>query len=270
MKQFQTKDFTVTVFTSAENSFLVTATLIEHNQKAFLVNGKFTQSDSQEIVDYITEKDLELEKIYVIHGDPDYYFGLETIKKAFPNVVVYASIYTIDHILHTVQKKLAVWGPQLGDNAPTNVLVPKAFTEKSIKFAGQDFALVGDDEHRLSLYNKENRLLIGGIDTFNETHVFLADTATKEKIQDWRSRLNSLLALDTALVIPSHADASASFDKAALQATADYLEASLEVLDQVSDSTSFADAMKNRYPSYLNTGVLALSAKVITGEMQWG
>ncbi|MDQ8770006.1 cytoplasmic protein, partial [Streptococcus ruminantium] len=167
-------------------------------------------------------------------------------------------------------KKLAVWGPQLGDNAPTNVVVPKAFTEKSIKFAGQDFALVGDDTHRLSLYNKENRLLIGGIDTFNETHVFLADTATKEKIQDWRSRLNSLLALDTALVIPSHADGSASFDKAALQATADYLEASLEVLDQVSDSTSFADAMKNRYPSYLNTGVLILSAKVITGEMPWG
>lgn len=79
-----------------------------------------------------------------------------------------------------------------------------------------------------------------------------------------------MLALDTALVIPSHADGSASFDKAALQATADYLEACLEVLNQVSDSTSFADAMKNRYPSYLNTGVLVLSAKVITGEMPWG
>ena len=270
MKQFQTKDFTITVFNSSESSFLVTATLIEQGKQAFLINAAFTQSDSQNIVDYLKERGLELEKVYIIHGDPDYYFGLETIKKAFPNSIAYASIPTIEHILHSVQGKLAVWGPQLGNDAPSNVVLPKALKGNVISFAGQEFTLIGDDDHRLNLYNKDNRLLIGGIDTFNEIHIFLADTATNEKMRAWIKRLDSLLALDAELVIPSHADGLASFDKTALQATRDYLTVSLEVLEAAKDSATFVAKMTERYPNYLNTGVLALGAKVVTGEMTWG
>ncbi|MGG1151764.1 MBL fold metallo-hydrolase, partial [Bacillus wiedmannii] len=78
------KDVKLTVFSSDEKSFMVTATLVEKAGHAFLINSKFTQSDSKEIVEYLKKNDLSLDKIFITHGDPDYYFGLESIKAAYP------------------------------------------------------------------------------------------------------------------------------------------------------------------------------------------
>ncbi|PGE96738.1 cytoplasmic protein, partial [Bacillus toyonensis] len=84
------KDVKLTVFSSDEKSFMVTATLVEKAGHAFLINSKFTQSDSKEIVEYLKKNDLSLDKIFIIHGDPDYYFGLESIKAVYPEAIAYA------------------------------------------------------------------------------------------------------------------------------------------------------------------------------------
>lgn len=270
MKQFTNPNFTLTVFNSAESSFLVTATLVEKDGKAALINGKFTRTDAQEIVTYLRDNNLELEKIYAIHGDPDYYFGAESIIKAFPEAVLYASEYSVEHILHSVAGKLKVWGPQLGQDAPSNIVLPQVYSQSTIELAGVTFDIIGDDAHRINLYNAENKVLIGGIDVFNEIHIFLADTSTEADLQAWAQRLNSLLALELDLVIPSHAGPDGSYDRKALEATRDYLFEVLEVLGSAQDSATFINAMTEKHPSYLNKNVLALGAKVLTGEMNWG
>ena len=115
------KDFTLNngtqlhVFTADEMGFMVTATLVIRNKKALLIGARYRLSDGQEIVDYLKENDIELEQIFIIHGDPDYYFGLEKVKAAFPDVVAYATPYVVDHILATVANKLVVWKDFLGD-----------------------------------------------------------------------------------------------------------------------------------------------------------
>lgn len=113
-------------------------------------------------------------------------------------------------------------------------------------------------------------MLIGGIDIFNEIHIFLADTSTEADLQAWVQRLNSLLDLELDLVIPSHAGPDGSYDRKALEATRDYLFEVLEILGNAQDSATFINAMTEKHPSYLNKNVLALGAKVLTGEMNWG
>lgn len=271
MKQYTTKDFTLSVFYSDDKSFFITSTLVEKGGKAFLINAGFTQAMAQAIVTYLKDKHLDLEKVYLLHGDPDYYFGLEAIKHAFPEVTAYATQETFDHITHTVGKKLAVWSPQLGEQAPTNVVLPKVLDGQSIDFAGLTFDLIGDDNHRTNLYQADNALLLGGIDTFNDgIHVFLADTATPEKMQSWIKRLDSLAGLNIDLLIPSHAHPEGHHNKDSLIATESYLANSLEILETAKDSSTFMDKMSAIYPNYANQGVLGLSAKVVTGEMPWG
>ncbi|CYV14242.1 hypothetical protein [Streptococcus suis] len=92
------------IFTNDESSFMVTATLIIKNGKALLVGSGFKQSEGERIVRYLQDAQLTLEKIFIIQGDPDYYFALEPIKKSFPEAIVYATSYVIDHILKTVSK----------------------------------------------------------------------------------------------------------------------------------------------------------------------
>ena len=84
MKQINTANYTITTFTTNDQSFLVTASLLEKDGHAFLINTAFTKTSALEIVAYLKANQLELDEIFLIHGDPDYYFGAEVIKAAFP------------------------------------------------------------------------------------------------------------------------------------------------------------------------------------------
>lgn len=104
----------------------------------------------------------------------------------------------------------------------------------------------------------------------NELHIFLADTGSEEKLQAWIDRLTSLEALNPEIIIPSHADLNASFDKKALSATKEYLQKAIEFTKASSRSEELAASLKTAYPDYINTRVIDLGAKVLLGEIQWG
>ncbi|MFE6139980.1 cytoplasmic protein [Bacillus sp. NPDC057893] len=266
------KDVKLTVFSSDEKSFMVTATLVEKAGHAFLINSKFTQSDSKEIVEYLKKNDLSLDKIFIIHGDPDYYFGLESIKAAYayPEAIAYAAESTVEHIVHSVLGKLKVWKDVLGENAPSNVVLPQVFKEKTIDFQGLTFELVGLDNYRTSLFNKELKLLIGGIDVFNEIHVFLADTSSKAAMEAWIENLKVLQALNADIIVPSHGAIEKSLNNQAITTTMDYLRTAIQASEESKTSKDFVAKLEAAYPDYANKGVLELSAKVVTKEMPWG
>lgn len=264
------KDVKLTVFSSDEKSFMVTATLVEKAGHAFLINSKFTQSDSKEIVEYLKKNNLSLDKIFIIHGDPDYYFGLESIKAVYPEAIAYATESTVEHIVHSVLGKLKVWKDILGENAPNNVILPQVFKEKAIDFQGLTFELVGLDHYRTSLFNKELKVLIGGIDVFNEIHVFLADTSSKAAMEAWIENLKVLQALHADIIVPSHGLIEKSLNNQALTATMDYLRTAVQASEESGTSKDFVAKLEAAYPDYANKGVLELSAKVVTKEMPWG
>ncbi|WP_241677423.1 cytoplasmic protein, partial [Bacillus cereus] len=235
-----------------------------------LINSKFTQSDSKEIVDYLRNNNLSLDKIFIIHGDPDYYFGLESMKAAYPDALAYATESTVEHIVHSVLGKLKVWKGALGENAPSNVVLPQVFNEKSIDFQGLTFELVGLDQNRTSLFNKELKLLIGGIDVFNEIHVFLADTSSYVAMEAWIENLKVLQALHADIIVPSHGSIEKSLDNQAINATMAYLRTAIQASEESKTSKDFVAKLETAYPGYANKGVLELSAKVVTKEMPWG
>ncbi|KXT85657.1 MBL fold metallo-hydrolase [Streptococcus oralis] len=270
------KDFTLSdgtklhVFTADEMGFMVTSTLVVRKQKALLIGARFRLSDGREIVEYLKENKLELEQIFIIHGDPDYYFGLEEVKAAFPEVVAVATPFVVEHILATVENKLEVWRDFLGDDLPKNVVIPSVMTEQVIEFQGTSWKLYGSEPSQVNLWNEETKTLIGGVNVFNESHLFLADTPTIKELRDWQGRLRELLALDADLVVVSHGDESRSFDNQALQFSLDYIEYAIGLKGYVQDSETFKEKIQERFPNLRNESVLDMSAKVMTGEMVWG
>lgn len=258
------------VFGSDEQSFMVTSSLIIKDDKALLVGAKFTQNDAQKIVSFIKENNLTLEKIFIIHGDPDYYFGLEAIKNAFPYALAVATQETVHHILESLEGKLAVWEEGLGDQAPKNVVIPQIIEEGTLSFSGDVWELVGSNSGRVSLWNKEDQVLIGGIDTFNEIHLFLADTKAIASQNEWKERIEELLELNPTVIVPSHGDLEGSFDRKGLEFALDYLTASISALEKATKSEEFKKEILKDYPSLRNLGVLELSSKVVTNEIPWG
>ncbi|TKH19839.1 hypothetical protein FC692_29715 [Bacillus cereus] len=150
------------------------------------------------------------------------------------------------------------------------MVLPQVFNEKSIDFQGLTFELVGLDQNRTSLFNKELKLLIGGIDVFNEIHVFLADTSSYVAMEAWIENLKVLQALHADIIVPSHGSIEKSLDNQAINATMAYLRTAIQASEESKTSKDFVAKLETAYPGYANKGVLELSAKVVTKEMPWG
>lgn len=269
MKTFQLNDYTMHVFFTDAVSFFVTMAVLEKDGHAILVNTGFTRSAARKISHWIKEKGLILDKVFIMHCDPDYYFGLETVIREFPEVIAYASQETVDKICASLSDKLDVWKNILKEDAPVNPVIPKALENGAVNLVGVPFVFNGETG-RINLWDEKNRVLLGGIDTFNEIHVFLADTGSREKLEAWIKRLHALDALHPEILIPSHGVETGAFDKNALVHTREYLKSAMDGISRAENSRELTDFLLAAYPDRENKGVVELGAKVLMGELQWG
>jgi glyoxylase-like metal-dependent hydrolase (beta-lactamase superfamily II) len=72
--------------------------LVSGEREAILVDAQFGQREAQQVVEKIRASGKTLTTIYISHGDPDYYFGLETLHAAYPKARIVASAPTVQHI----------------------------------------------------------------------------------------------------------------------------------------------------------------------------
>src|SRR3982750_443889 len=124
-KTIETNHLKLQIYNASENSFGVASVIVSGKTDAVLIDAQFTLADAEKVAQEIKTSGKKLTTIYVSHGDPDFYFGLEVFKKYFPEVTVYATPATVEHIKATAQKKLEVWGERLGKNITTNVVLPQ-------------------------------------------------------------------------------------------------------------------------------------------------
>jgi glyoxylase-like metal-dependent hydrolase (beta-lactamase superfamily II) len=64
--------------------FSVTSTIIYGDKDAMLVDGQFQKQYAEELVKQIKATGKNLKTVFISHSDPDFYFGLDVIKKHFP------------------------------------------------------------------------------------------------------------------------------------------------------------------------------------------
>jgi glyoxylase-like metal-dependent hydrolase (beta-lactamase superfamily II) len=257
------------------NGFFRAPVLLTGPSEALLIDGGFTYSDGRAVVDVIRASSKKLTAIYVSQSDPDYYFSLKPVKEAFPNVKVIAASATVDAIKGNVEKKLAVWGPQLKENGPqtlADIVMPEVFDGKTLTVDGEVIEIVNADAlaNRRYLWVPSLRAVFGGVMVFSGVHVWTADTPSNEERAAWIANLDKIAARKPAIVVPGHMTANSPTDLSGVNHTKAYLIAFEEELAKAKDSAALKAAMEVRYPK-LGMGVaLDIGAKVAKGEMKWG
>ncbi|WP_313275671.1 MBL fold metallo-hydrolase [Stenotrophomonas sp.] len=263
----------VQVYNPGENGiFAVSSVLLSGVNDAVLVDAQFSTADAAKLVEMIKASRKKLTTIYISHGDPDFYFGLETLHAAFPDAQILATPQTIAHIQASKDEKLRIWGPQLGANAPGTLLVPSPLQGDSLQLEGQTLQVIGLDgasPGRTVLWVPSIRTVMGGVLVDAGSHVFMADTQTPQSHQDWLAALQRIQALEPLRVIPGHYAAGAPQDMAAVEFTAGYIRAFDEEAAKTKSANALMAAMKQRYPGLEGEASLELSAKVAKGEMDW-
>ena len=253
--------------------FPVTSVLVSGEKEAILVDAQFGKSQAEQVVEKIRASGKQLTTIYISHGDPDYYFGLDTLTAAFPKAKVLASQPTVDHIKQTVDGKLAFWGPKMGADVPAKTIVPDVLKGDSLILEGQKLqvlGLEGPQPDRSFVWIPSIKAVVGGVVVAQNIHVWMADTQTPQSHADWLATLHSIETLKPQVVVPGHYLGESDRALAAVQFTAAYIKAFDEETAKARDSAELIAAMKKRFPALGDESSLELSAKVAKGEMKWG
>jgi hypothetical protein len=271
-KTIETKDLKLQVYNASENSFGVASVIVSGKTDAILIDAQFTLADAEKIAQEIKASGKKLTAIFVSHGDPDFYFGLEVFKKYFPEITAYASPATVEHIKATAQKKLEVWGERLGKNITSNVILPQVLKGNSIELEGQKLEIIGLEEfpNKTFVWIPSIKAVVGGINVFGTTfNLWMADAQTADARKSWISVLDKISALKPEIVIPAHANSNSPFDITAVNHTKNYIQFYEEALKTNKTSDALISALKAKYPTLTFETALQIGAKVNTGEMKW-
>lgn len=255
-----------------EAIFPVSSVLVTGEREAILVDAQFGQREAQQVAEKIRASGKKLTTIYISHGDPDYYFGLEALHAAYPEARIVAIAPTVQHIKETAAGKLAYWGPKLGDNAPRTTITPEVLKGKTLTLEGRKLEIVGLDgpqPGRSFVWIPSLKAVVGGVVVAGNIHVWVADTQTMKSRLDWLGTLGRIEKLKPAIVVPGHYAAGAPLDIASVRFTRDYLKVFDQEAAKAANGNALIAAMKQRYPDLGDTSSLELSAKVIKGEVKW-
>jgi len=250
--------------------FPVSSVLVSGAKDAILVDAQFGKGQAEQLVQKIRTSGKHLTTIYISHGDPDYYFGLDTLTTAFPDAKVLAPQPVVDHIKATVAGKLEFWGPKMGADKPAKTIVPQVLEGHSLSLEGQQLEVIGLDgpqPDRSFVWIPSIKAVVGGVVVAENIHLWMADTQSAQSHKDWLATLQRIEQLKPNTVIPGHYLGNPSLKSVAF--TADYIKAFDIETAKAKDSAALIAAMKKRYPTLADESSLELSAKVAKGEMKW-
>lgn len=249
--------------------FKVASVLVVGARDAILIDAQFGASQARELVERIKASGKRLTTIYISHGDPDYYFGLDTVLAAFPETKVVATAATVAHIRDTQAGKLAYWGPKLGADAPKRVVVPEVLHGDRLELEGQSLQIVGPSPETTVVWIPSIRTIAGGVPVVAGQHLFMADSQSPQARRQWLATLQAIQALEPQKVVPGHFAPGSAQTLEAVRFTADYIHAFEQESAQAKDAKGLIEAMKRRYPQLAPNLSLEISAKVEKGEMPW-
>lgn len=271
--QASAKSLDVQVFNNPDpKGFQVSSVLISGAKDAILLDAQFTLPDAQKLVEQIKASGKTLKTVFITSGDPDYYFGLEVVKAAFPDAKILTTPAILKHINETVDGKLATWGKQMGDLVPKTPTLPAAYTGNTLTLEGKKIDIkhgVGAKSAETYVYIPSIKTVAGGVLVFGNLHLWTADSQTVKSRQDWAKSLNAIAALKPTTVIPGHFQKGAPQTLASVRYSQTYLTTFEKELKTSANAAALIQTMTQKYPNAGLGVALDIGAKVNKGEMQW-
>ncbi|WP_431611949.1 MoaF-related domain-containing protein [Chryseobacterium sp. 'Rf worker isolate 10'] len=246
--------------------FPITSTIIYGDKDAILVDAQFQKQYAEQLVKEIKATGKNLKTVFISHSDPDFYFGLDVIKKAFPNAKIISTAQTAYLISASKDDKLSVWKPQLKADAPSEIIIPEAAVSIP-DLEGNKIEIRQNPAHSF-LWIPSIKTIAGGISVSVGSHLWMADTQNVKAIDQWIGQIDAMKALKPEQVIPSHF-AELSTSPQSLDFVKSYLENYKQAVTENKTSPSIVDFMVKKYPNLPGKDELEMGVKVFLKEMDW-
>nr|WP_315408970.1 MBL fold metallo-hydrolase [uncultured Prevotella sp.] len=250
--------------------FPVTSTIVYGKKDAALVNAQFQKQYAEEVVKEIKGLKKNLKYVFVSYNDPNYYFGLDVIRKAFPDVQILSTAQTAYLIEASKDSKLGVWKNQLGADAPDTLFVPQP-VDSLPAIEGNDLQIKynKDDSAHPFVWIPSLRTVVGASSVAQEGHPWMADTQGDKGIERWQNVISTIKQLNPTTVIPSHFIISSNYQPGILDTISKYLADYRQAAAKSHNADELISAMEKLYPQMPGKDNLVFGAKVFKGEQEW-
>lgn len=253
--------------------FGVNSVILYGPTEAIIVDAQFERRNAEKVAARAKALGRRVTAVYISHNDPDFYFGAEVLQREFPEARILATPQTVQIIERTHGSKLDVWGPQLGDQAPAQIVTPVAVTGPTLTVDGHEVIIAGfddgvDPDHTF-LWVPEIAAIVGGISLAADTHLWLADSPRRFARDLWRARLTQMKALAPRAVVPAHSSDEVRTDPGVIDFVAGYLDGFEAELASATTTDDLVAAVRGAYPDLSGEASLEMSARVLRGEQQW-
>lgn len=254
----------------AKAIFSVTSTIIYGDKDAVLIDAQFQKQYAEQLVKEIKATGKNLKTVFISHSDPDFYFGLDVIHKAFPDAEIVSTAQTAYLISASKDDKIAVWKPQLKEDAPAEIIIPQAVnTIPDLEGNKIEIKQNPEDPAHSFLWIPSLKTVAGGISVSTGSHLWMADTQNLKAVDLWIAQVDAMKALKPEQVVPSHFSEN-SLSPKSLDFMKNYLENYRKAVTENRTTDAVVNFMARKYPELSGKEELEMGVKVFFGEMQWG
>lgn len=252
------------VVTGSPEGFLANSTLVTGEKDAVLIDAQFTIADGKRVADAVKETGKNLTLVYVTHSHPDHYFGFVSIKEAFPNAKLVALPATVAEIGKTWEAKVKQWKPMYKEGITAKPYLPEPMTGTSLELEGQKLEVTGgvqgdESENSYVKIPSLNAVVTGDI-VYDEVFPWTAETNVEQR-HAWEGALDTLSAMNPALVVPGHQKPERVQAPENLGFTKNYLVAFDEAVASSKKPSELQAKMKAKYPNAALDVILKIGAE---------
>src|SRR6266446_2616567 len=206
----------------------ISSTLISGKRDAVLVDTAITVDQNQKLADWIAGSGKNLTAIHATHGHGDHFFGVNTIRKRFPNARFVATREVID-----VMRKQAS--------------VPLVHT---------------DTDGTTCLHAPSIGLAVCGDALYNDVHLHLGESDAEGR-KEWIAALDKIESLKPVAAIAGHKRPDSPDTPNNIEATRQYIRDFDRIASQTKTALELYNEMIAIYPDRVNPAVLWYSAQAV-------
>ena len=249
--------------------FPVTSTIVYGKKDAALIDAQFQKQYAEQVVKEIKDMKKNLKYVFVSYHDPDYYFGLDVIHRAFPEAKIISTAQTAYLIEASKDMKLGVWKEQLGADAPDTLIVPEVVDSlPSIEGNALEIKYNKDDSAHPFVWIPSLKTIVGGGSVTEGGHIWMADTQGDKGIERWQQVIATMKQLEPATVVPAHF-VSSDYKPQVLDFVEKYLADYRQAAAKSNNAAELTAAMEKAWPQLPGKDNLVFGAKVFKGEQEW-